>query len=291
MQPTLEHIAPDARSSFVWRRFRQPAFEFTWHFHPEAELTLILGGRGQRFVGDSIESFGPGDLVLLGPNLPHTWQSVSPEAGGDPEVESVVIQFDRDFAGGELWRRPEAAGVRRLLDRAELGLVFPDSCRGVPDLMRDMGHRDAWGRVLMLLEVLGELATPGDGADAGRPLSGVAHRLPPRRGDPRRIDHACRLIAERYAGPLEQAEVADAVHLSPSAFSRFFRRMTGRTFVAYVHELRVADACRRLIEGDAAVTEVCFACGFQNLSNFNRVFRRLRGVSPRDYRRRHRAGV
>ncbi len=287
MLPKLEQIEHGARSSFTWRRFRGAGWNFAWHFHPEVELTLITAGQGQRFVGDSIETFKPGDLVLLGSNLPHTWYAPAPTAwAGEPEpglgVGSVVIQFNRDFAGQEFWRRPEADAVRQLLERAQQGLHFPTNHRGVADLMAAMHHQDGWGRLLTLLKMLGELASD---PDAGRPLSDVAHALPPRRDDQPRIDIACRLIAERYTQPLNQAQVADAIHLSPSSFSRFFKRMTGRTFVGYVHELRIADACRRLAESDQPITQICFDCGFDNISNFNRVFRKLRSISPRDYRK------
>lgn len=195
----------------------------------------------------------------------------------------MVIQFPRDFAGEGLWRRPEAEPIGGLMRRAERGLVFPKNHRGVADLMRAMHDQNGWDRLTGLLEILGRLAEP---PDAGRVLSGIAHALPPRRDDQRRIDTVCRLLAQRYTQPMSQAQAAAAVHLSPSSFSRFFRRMTGRTFVSYLHELRVADACRRLAESEAGVTDICFDCGFENVSNFNRVFRKLRGTSPRDYRKR-----
>jgi len=307
MQPSLERITHPPQTSLAWRYFEGEGWDFTWHFHPEIELTLITAGHGQRFVGDSIETFGPGDLVLLGPNLPHTWHSPASEApAAEPAVGSVVIQFDQDFAGAELWRQPEAGDVRQLLERARRGLHFsayhPRYPR-VTELMRSMHDQTGWERVVTLLQMLGELATPvgknhnanakdPESTDAShheinavRPLSGLAHALPPRRDDQQRIDVVCRLIAERYATALDQAEVAGAIHLSPSSFSRFFKRMTGRTFVAYAHELRIADACRRLAEGPQSITDICFDCGFENVSNFNRVFRRLRGVSPREYRR------
>lgn len=296
MQALLEKIDQPRQASLIWRQFSCDGFDFLWHFHPEIELTLILEGHGQRFVGDSIETFGPGDLVLLGPNLPHTWHSktLNPppatqepvSAGCEASATAIVIQFPPDFAGPELWRVPEAAAVRDLLRRADRGLHFSPAHHAAIQLIRSMHDQSGWVRILTLLQTLGALATP---SASGRELSGLVNAAPLRQNDQRRIDVVCRLLAERYSEPIEQAEAAAAVHLSPSAFSRFFKRMTGRTFVAYLHELRIADACRRLADEERAITEVCFDCGFENVSNFNRVFRKLRGVSPRDYRKQLRA--
>lgn len=281
MRPQLEKIQHGQQASFTWRSSVDDGFDFLWHHHPEVELTLITRGAGRRFVGDSIETFGPGDLVLLGANLPHTWHATDPLPAA---TASIVIQFNEDFAGKDIWHQPEAIGVRRLLEHAKRGLHFPPNHRGVADLMHSMREQSRWDRLLTLLKALGELAA---GPEAGRTLSGLTHTLPPRRDDQKRIDVVCRLIAERYAEPLDQSAVADTIHLSPSSFSRFFKRMTGRTFVAYIHELRIADACRRLVETEHSITEICFDCGFENLSHFNRVFRRLRGMNPRDYRKQH----
>ncbi|MEM8737783.1 MAG: AraC family transcriptional regulator [Planctomycetota bacterium] len=284
MQPTLETIPPQDDASFVCRRFGDATFDYGWHFHPEIELTLIVSGQGLRYVGNSIEAFELGDLVLLGANLPHSWHSAEADRG---RCEAVVVQFDPSTWGSGLLGSPEGSAVADLLRRAERGLAFAASSpnHGVKpprQRMLELVAQRGWARLTGLLELLGSLAETDE---ASRTLSAPAHALPPRADDQRRIDRVCRLLAERYAGPLTQAEAAASVHLSPGAFSRFFKRTTGRTFVAHLHELRIADACRRLGQTDAPVTDICFACGFENVSNFNRVFRRLRGVSPRTYRR------
>ncbi|MEO1236398.1 MAG: AraC family transcriptional regulator [Planctomycetota bacterium] len=279
MLPALEEIPTERGAFYAARRRDAEGFAYAWHFHPEVELTLILGGRGQRFVGDSIVSFGPGDLVLLGPNLPHTWHS---RAASD----AVVVQFNADRLGGGMLDSPEGAAVGELLRRAGRGLAFPGGGAVLRERTAELPELQGWARVCALLDVLGRLAEAA-GVDGGAEvLSDPAHVVPPRDDDRRRIDRVCRLLAERFTGPIAQGEAADAVGLSPASFSRFFRRMTGRTFVAYLHELRIAEACRRLGDPDTPVTDVCFASGFENVSNFNRVFRRLRGESPRAYRRR-----
>ncbi|MEM7626710.1 MAG: AraC family transcriptional regulator [Planctomycetota bacterium] len=288
MLPKLEQIAPASQASVTAKRFHSAGFDYEWHFHPEVELTLILAGRGQRFVGDSIEAFAPDEVVLLGPNLPHTWHSRAPDSDADPpdetngSAEAVVVQFAQDFAGPGLWGLPEAEAVAALLRRAERGLVLEPNAHGLTERLCGLVDLKGWALVLGVLEVLGEMAAD---PDAGRVLSDPAHAVAPRRDDQRRIDRVCRWAAEHYTQPLRQTEAAATAHLSPSSFSRFFKRMTGRTFVAYLHELRIAEACRQLTDPQRPITDICFACGFENLSNFNRTFRRLRGVSPRNYRK------
>ncbi|MEE9405524.1 MAG: AraC family transcriptional regulator [Algisphaera sp.] len=302
MLPKLEHISRADDASFAYHRHATAlGWPYKWHFHPEIELTLILQGEGQRYVGNSIETFAPGDLVLLGANLPHAWHSrqapTTPQKKPPSNVErgieikkncscsavseAVVIQFSAEKLMGPLVDLPEAAPLRKLLEHARRGLVFPPSHRKIDQHMIALAERHGWSRVVALLDLLGELAAE---PNAGRALSDAAHAVPPRRDDQHRIDVVCRLLAEGYTQHLDQTQAAQTIHLSPSSFSRFFKRMTGRTFVAYLHELRIADACRRLTESDRRITDICFDCGFENISNFNRVFRRLRGVSPRDYR-------
>lgn len=278
MLPSVEHIPHPARSSFACRLFDLPAFPFRWHHHPEIELTLVTSGRGQRFVGDHIARFGPGDLVLLGENLPHTWHS-SPRRG--QRSGSVVIQFRRDFMGGGFFTRPEMLRIGRLLDRAARGLHFSGpAASAVARRMSQMPGMRELDRLLSLVSCLDDLSR-----QRGSALASPRFRPALRADDERRIDRVWRMVSQDLTESTTQAEVATALRMTPEGFSRFFKRATGRTFVSYMHELRVGEACRLLIETDTPITDVCFAAGFGNLSNFNRIFRRLRGVSPRQYRR------
>jgi AraC-like DNA-binding protein len=280
MQARAERVSTAGDAAFAVKRRRDPRFGFYWHFHPEAELTLIVRSRGRRFVGDSIEDYRDGDLVLLGPDLPHTWQS----AGGTRRHEAVVVQFRPDFLGRGFLGRPEAARVRRLLERAAVGLQFTGRAqREAARSMEALERRSGLSRIAGLLELLETLARSRE----ARPLSSPAFRPSLRRGDGRRIDRVLRFLSEAFTGPVALADAADRAHLSVPAFCRFFRRSTGKTFVDALHELRVGFACRRLIESDEPVASIAFASGFNNLSNFNRRFRALRGTSPREYRLRH----
>lgn len=283
MKAKVERVSTGGAASFICRRRTDPGFGFYWHVHPEIELTLIVRSRGRRFVGDSIEAYEEGDLVLLGPNLPHTWES-DPRRKGPHDA--VFCQFSASFLGADFLRAPEMAAVRRLLDRAQQGLRFTGRTqKAVARRMDGMERLQGLGRLAALLEILHALA----GSRDARALSSREFAPSLRRGDADRIDRVCKFLNERCTGRISLAEAAAAAHLSIPAFSRFFRRRTGRTLVAYLNELRTGLACRELIETDRSISDIAFDSGFNNLSNFNRKFLELKRMSPREFRRQFQA--
>ncbi len=284
MKARIEKVVPGRAASFICRRRTDPRFGFFWHFHPEIELTLIVRSRGRRFVGDSIEAYEDGDLVLLGPNLPHTWAS---DPGRRGPHDAVFCQFSEAFLGEPFLRAPEWSAVRRLLDRARQGLRFTGRTQKlVARQMDGLETRSGLSRLATLLEILDVLARSRD----ARPLSSRPLGPSWRRGDAERIDRVCRYLSERCLERVTLAEAASVAHLSIPAFSRFFRSRTGKTLVAWLNELRVGQACRELIESERSVSEIAFDSGFNNLSNFNRRFRALKGMNPLAFRRQYAPG-
>lgn len=277
MRPLLEHIAPGPDAGVrIFRRI-DPAFEFLWHHHPEYELTLITNSFGQRLVGDAIEAYGPGDLVLLGPLLPHTWHSQ--ESGPGPN-QAVVAQFRDDAIGP--W--PEADMIRRLLNRSAGGLSFKGP--GIDSLhtaFAALPEARGMARITGLLDVLDQLAT--DPGIAAVPMSMATTPLEGAALDDR-VGRVLARMAAQFTGPMSQAEEAERVGMTPAGFSRLFGRSVGRRFTQILHEMRVAEACRLLRDTPDPITQIALASGFNNLSNFNRVFHRLKGMPPREYRAR-----
>jgi AraC-like DNA-binding protein len=278
MQARLEKVAPGGAASYLFRRRLDVRFGFYWHFHPEIELTYIVRSQGKRFVGDSIEDYEPGDVVLVGPNLPHTWESESRGAG---RPEALFCQFSPGFLGERLFQAPELALVRKLLLRSRQGISFTgETGRAVAGRLERMDGLPAGARLLALLEILELLSRSRE----GRTLSSKAFVPSLRTTDAGRIDRVCRFIHEHLTEPLTLSQVARAAPLSVPAFSRFFRRATGKTFVRYVNELRIGLACRALIESDRTIAQIAGDSGFGNLSNFNRQFLALKATSPREFR-------
>jgi AraC-like DNA-binding protein len=282
MKAAYEHISTGGQASFAFRTSRVRGFPFNWHFHPEYELTLIPTGRGKRFVGDHIDDYTAGDLILLGPNVPHTWYSPASDAKEHGMQSSVVIQFLHTFMGEGFFERPEMSDILRLLNRSRHGLnFFGPASRSIGKKMMEMKRLKPVARFAVLIEVLQLLSQ----ARSHKILASKQYAPSLRTNEHQRIDKVCAYMNDRYRYPVAVEDAARLACLSPSAFSRLFHRTTGKTFVAYLTELRVAAACQSLCETDHNICDVALDSGFENLSNFNRRFLKAKKMTPREYRR------
>ena len=281
MRASIQKLPAPQRSSFIFHVKSSAKFQFNWHFHPEYELTLIVRSQGKRFVADNISDYGDGDLVLLGPNLPHTWQSF-PATVRSARHKAYVIQFREDFLGEHFFDADEFRNVRSMLRRSELGLCFTGRAREqAAKRIEALGKLSGIRRLTTFLEILDILARSRKSTTIAS--TGFVPSL--HHANHQRIDRVCRFINEHYQENISQAQVAELVQMSSSTFSSFFKKTVGQTFVDYVNNLRISRACRLLIESDYSVVEVCHQAGFNNLSNFNRRFLKLKGMSPSRYRR------
>ncbi len=285
MKAVFEKTPRAQWESFHCEVVRGASYNAMWHFHPEYQLTLVLRSRGHRMVGDNITPLRPGDLVLVGSNLPHVWHQATDSSGGrpDPGVHAIIVRFLGTCLGAEFLEKPELESVRQLLRRAARGLVIGGKARElVTERMQRLAASRGLARIIELLAILDFLAESRELkpiASAGI-VPAVAH------GDQDRMQRVCRYIDAHLTEPIERDAVAAEAHLSAGAFSRFFRVRTGKTLPEYVNALRIGRACEQLAEGTAKVTDIAMDCGFRNLANFNRHFRALTKLSPRDYRRR-----
>ena len=267
------------------REFNWPAFPFNWHYHPEVELTLIVRGRGIRFVGDSAEEFTDGDLCLLGANTPHCWAS---HKEADPGVRSLVVQFRPDSWVQAFWNLPEFRSITKLLLDARRGLEVRGAARREVEQLFSVVQQQSPGslqRFDTLLEMLHCIAQSVD----SRPLAAMACEPTPGNGANGKLGKILGYIHAHLGPDLTQHEVAKTVRLSAAAFSQFFRRSLGTSYVHYVNELKIRNACRALLDTNQSITEIAYQTGFNNLSHFNAQFRRFRRLSPRDFRRQAQA--
>lgn len=254
--------------------FTVPYFEFKWHYHPEYELTLITQGNGKRLVGDSYESYSTGDLVLLGSELPHTWTS---DPVKNKKVSAVVVQFSREFIERFL-DLEEFKRIGSMLSSANRGLFFPDS-ENVAQELKALLSLSGIEKITALINILQRLTslTP-------HKLSSEYFQLVKGQETESRVNKVCQYIQKHSDEPLSLDQAAALIHLSRSAFSKFFKRATGKTFSDYVNDIRIGKACRLLTETDKAVNEIAYATGFDSLTYFNRVFLKKKGVTPRQFR-------
>jgi AraC-like DNA-binding protein len=272
-------LGSDEGSTFKEIRTRQ--FLCPWHVHSELELILTLQFRGYRMIGDDITPITPGDLVLVGPNLPHIWQLDECRSAPE-EVRIVLMQFVEDFLGEDFWSIPATYPLRQLFKRARLGLCFTGQTREhVTRIMLDMRATTGLRRMVQFLTVLEILASESE----CHALASSGYNVVLNPFAQERMDRVFHYLTERLDQPVNQQEVARRAGLSDGAFSRFFKLHFGRTFPEFVNELRVGRACRLLTETDQKITNIAFDCGFNNLSNFNRQFSRLKGTTPREFRR------
>ena len=282
MKPQFEKVAPGP-SSFVAFERNDPEFPFCWHYHPEFELTLILNSQGQRFVGDGVADYVPGDLVLLGPNLPHTWRSGSAKPRNAEAHRAVVVQFRMNFLGERFFELEEMSAVGRLLQRSSNGLAFghTETGRKAARSIATLPIQSPARRLATLVSVLADLA---DDTDA-KVLSTQKVRPTFRVADQYRIDEICLYLHENSHEEIEFATLSKRFRMDQASLCRFFKRSTGRTMTAYLNELRVGAAAQLLINTDYSILDIGFRVGFGNYSNFNRQFKRIKGFGPRILRR------
>jgi AraC-like DNA-binding protein len=281
----FEEVPPATDASFGVFRYDRPCFERGWHYHPEAELTLIQESSGRRFVGDHIGAFEPGDLVLLGPNLPHTWRTETVPLPRDGRARSIYVHFRTGWLEETADVLPELLEIRKLLARASRGLLFagPERERAVRELARLL-EQSGLRRLVSFWELLNGLAESG----GGEPLSSAGFA-------PMLDDLACERISkvhkhvyQCFRSGIAHQDLARLAGLSPAALSKFFRRTTGRTITEFINEVRVGEVARLLIDTTHNVSEIAYACGFESLANFNSTFRRLKQVNPTRFRELHR---
>lgn len=286
MKPILEKVVVPAGASWTLFHRRLPAFPFEWHYHPEYELTFTLNSLGQRYIGDHIAPYGDGDLVLVGPNLPHTWQSARPIDPDQPHT-AIVMWFDQGWVEQVLRPLPEFGATCRMLDAARRGLGFsPRTALEARSRILSLTEQDRTAQVIGLIELLAMLARDDDRAPLSSPA--VAAKAPAD-GEDARIAPVLAYLHADYGDPaLSVAGLAERVHMSLSTLHRLFRRHTRMSVTDYVTQLRIGRACALLIGGDRPVAHIADQVGYRNLANFHRQFKAVKGMTPRAFRRSYR---
>ena len=281
MSTVLSEItALSQRDCFYIVERHKNQFTYPLHQHREYELNFIQNGKGlRRIVGDSVESIQDLDLVLIaGENLEHVWEQSECTS---EDIREITIQFSPDLFGQELLGKNQFARIARMLEHATHGIAFP------PQTIMKVYHRldtlafekDSFNQFINCLQLLYDLSN-----SPYRVLASSSFAHAPRDRESRRVLKVKEYINEHYAEPLTLEMMAGLVGMSPSSFSRFFRQHTDRTFTGYLIDIRLGQAARELVDTSQNVSEICYQCGFNNLSNFNRIFKAKRGMSPREFR-------
>lgn len=287
MKPDLELVQiPQDQSFKVWSH-GYPYRTVRWHFHPEYELHLVTSTTGTRYVGDHIGPFAAGDLVLVGPNLPHNWISdVDPSE--TVEERCIVVAFTEAFISGCLATFPELRFIGPMLKSASRGVKFDAALSERAEaLMRALLQAEGARRIALFMELLAQL----DSGAARTQLASAKFRLDPSTYMSTAMNGVLDFVGRNVTGDLKEADLAKLNGQSLSAFSRSFRKHTGLTFVQFVNAMRIELACQHLTQDDLTITEICYEIGFNNLSSFNRQFLLLKGMPPSRFRTLYRKGM
>ncbi len=257
-------------------------FNYPFHFHPEYELTYIKEGSGMRFIGNSIEHFGPGDLILVGSNIPHYWRNAQEYYGSSSlRVNAIVVRFLYQLGNSHLFDLPEMGAIRKLLQESAYGIkITGSSVSLVSQYMEDMLSVNDSNNIILLLQTLSAIA----GTQDKRYLLSSAAVKPINETDIQRINNIYEYMLMHYTEKISLSEIASVANLQTASFCRYFKERFRKTFTDALNEIRIIKACECLQKNDMPVTQVAFECGFKNLSNFTKVFKKNTGYSPRRYK-------
>jgi AraC-like DNA-binding protein len=279
-KPIFENIQPSFGSSFTFRQFTEENCSKLpyWHCHPEYEIVFVSNGRGKRQIAEHISYYHEGDLIFLGPNIPHL--------GFAQEVyekhQEIVVQLRGDFWGANFLELPEMAAIKQLFERAKSGVTFYGHTKWViGEMLTRMTQMDNFNRMVELLKVLQMLATSKDFVSLN--INYVSAEAKPQ--DHHRMQRVFEFVEENFRRQFLQDEVAGHINMTTPAFCRFFKKLNHKVFIDFLNEYRVARACNLLAGESQSISLVCFDSGFNNLSHFNKQFRLVTGQTPSEYRR------
>ena len=281
----LQEITPLEEHNFMYVADRHKAeYDFPLHRHDLFELNFVEHGAGcERIVGDSVETIDEYDLVLItSPNLEHMWGQ---GACKSEDIHEITVQFNIDFHTDRIFDTNPMQSVKKMFCRAERGLAFPLAAimTVYPRLIRISQIKEGFYSMVELFYILYELSK----FDDARELSSSSFAQVKPNTESRRVAKVKDYITTHYIEEIRLEQMSDMVGMSPTAFSRFFKLRTGKTLAEYIVDIRLGHAARMLVDTNDAVSQIGFACGFNTLTNFNRLFKKRKGCSPTEFREKY----
>lgn len=279
-----EQLTINEQSPIIVRHYDYERFTYPWHFHSEYEIIYVKEGMGERFVADSMELFSPGDIILLGSNVPHYMRSAEKYYAGDASlrVKGVIIQFAHDYMLHAINRYADLTHIKRFLEKSKRGIYFPypenmDIIKCIDNLPTYKGVE----RITNLLLLLDKMANFQPKHILGSPHFG--DNLFAFSDD--RIQKVLSYNMYHYMENIKLKDIASLVSMNTSAFCRYFKEKTGKSYIHYIQDLRVGYACKLLISTSYDISRISLECGFNTTCHFNKIFKRNTGHTPSDYRR------
>lgn len=276
----IKEITPLTRSDcFTLFSRRKKGFDFPLHYHEEYELNLILNAKGaKRIVGDHLDEIDSVELVLIGPNLSHAWFT---HLCTTEDITEITIQFNQDLFDESLLKKNQLSFIRNMLTQAQKGVLFSsDTIHAVKGRIQSLGQKQGFDSVLELLSILHDLSISRN----MKTLSDSGFNNDQFNYSSRRIEKAFTYMNDNYNKQITLVDVAKLVGMPEASFSRFIKKRTGNSFIDSLNEIRLGHASRLLIDTTATVAEIAYSSGFNNISNFNRIFKKRKGCTPKDFR-------
>jgi AraC-like DNA-binding protein len=269
---------------FLIKHLEEKHFDPVWHAHSEYQLFVVLEGTGTRFIGDSIKSFKPGELVLTGPHLPHVWRSDETyfEKNSSYKTTGIVIYLNENFLGEHILEKEEMLALKKLFAKSFRGLEFYGSKKtDVIKLMMELVQLQGIPSVIHLLHILDLLA----GTKEYHYISSKPYENSFNQNETDRLNKVYEYAFKNFRKKILLEEIAELLHMTPTSFSRYFTMKNNKTFSRFIAEIRIKHACEMLTETEESVTQICYDCGFNTLSNFNKQFKEIISKKPSEYKR------
>lgn len=287
MKAHFHKVAIEPAKSYNIRFDPKPLPGTIWHYHPELELHYIIKGEGTHYIGDSIGNFSDGQMVFLGENLPHAWRHKKEyfEANSTLLTATYVLQFHPSCFGPEFLELPEAQAIPALFEKAKQGLIITgETKQKLAGILQQMEQAVSLRRIILLLEVIKILSETDEYSTIS---PGYAYSHLSNLSEMGRLEKIYSYVLANYGNEINLTEIADLANLSPSAFCRYFKTMTNKTFFEFVIEIRISNACRALKEDKQSTQMICYECGFNTLSNFYKHFNKVTGMTPFNYKKHY----
>jgi AraC-like DNA-binding protein/quercetin dioxygenase-like cupin family protein len=286
MKPQLLKITHEPVNSFSVRQDMVPNINNRWHYHQEIELIHFHKGSGTQFIGDSIKKFNPGDVVLLGANLPHYWMFDDEYLTNEfsDVVYSTVIHFQENFLGEQFLHLPECKPIKQILETAKRGIVvLKEHALGLGRLIDHIHDVQGISRITNLIECLSAIAGHPDLVK----LSSLGFRYHEHDQESQRLNLVYNYTLKNFRNKIELKQIALISGLIPSSFCRYFRSKTGKTYNQFLIDIRVGYACKLLLDNTQSIKQICFESGFNNFSCFHKYFKSITGFTPQVYQERY----
>lgn len=281
-KPIYRHLNWNPNLSLNVKVDEKETLSSTYHYHPEVELILVRRSRGVRLIGTVRENFGENELLLIGKNLPHAFfHEIYEQCPQESNADAIVVQFNENFMGNDFLHLPEVKEINRLFIEARQGLsISPEAKKDIIPIMEQMPAMSSFDRMLSLLAIL-KIITSNEYRRLLR--NGQTDNIV-EAGTDERMNKILQYTQEQYHQDIKIEEVASLATMTKESFCRYFKKQTNKTYVEFLIEFRIAQACKMIQENKMSIKSIGYSCGFNSLSNFHYQFKKVTKMSPLDYK-------